>query len=157
MNTKKSYLAILGLIILIMVFVQCAPNSEKFETNPAGFWAGLWHGFIGWLTFIIGLFTDTVRFYEVNNNGGWYDFGFLLGIGVFLGGGSCCGPCKKRKRHKSPNEQEWEEIGIKVEEKIRDGIKSWADESEKKGKDWEDIGKKIEEKIKRELRNWAEK
>lgn len=93
------------------------------------------------------MFTDTVRFYEVNNNGGWYDFGFLLGIRVFLGGGSCCGPCKKRKRHKSLNEQEWEEIGAKVEEKIRDGIKSWVDESEKKVK----IGKILVKRSRKKL------
>jgi len=28
-----------------------------------------------------------VRFYEVHNNGGWYNFGFVLGAGLFLSGG----------------------------------------------------------------------
>jgi len=26
--------------------------------------------------------------YAVNNNGGWYDFGFVLGAGILFGGGS---------------------------------------------------------------------
>jgi len=41
---------------------------------------------IAFFTFIISLFTDSVSVYEVHNNGGWYDFGFLLGAGVFFGG-----------------------------------------------------------------------
>jgi len=63
------------------------PNS-KYKlpgAKPAGFWTGLWHGIIAPFVFIIGLFTDKVRVYEVNNNGRWYDFGFLLGIGGFGG------------------------------------------------------------------------
>ena len=52
----------------------------------AGFWLGLWHGIIVPITFIISLFSDTVGIYEVHNNGGWYDFGFVIGALVFLGG-----------------------------------------------------------------------
>ena len=29
------------------------------------------------------LFADGVRIYETNNNGRWYDFGFMLGIGAY--------------------------------------------------------------------------
>ena len=54
--------------------------------KPAGFWAGLWHGIISPLIFFIGLFTDQVKFYETKNNGRWYDFGFLLGVGAFSRG-----------------------------------------------------------------------
>jgi hypothetical protein len=61
------------------------PNS-KFQAKgakPAGFWVGLWHGIIAPIIFLIGLFTPKVRIYEINNNGRWYDFGFVLGIGGF--------------------------------------------------------------------------
>lgn len=64
------------------------PNS-KFKApgaKPAGFWVGFWHGLIAPLIFLIGLFTPKVKAYETNNNGRWYDFGFLLGIGAFSGG-----------------------------------------------------------------------
>ena len=153
-NSRKVTLLIFALAILVLL--TCAPNNEKFEMSPAGFWAGLWHGVIAWITFIISLFSDSVTMYEVNNNGAWYNLGFLLGLGAFVGGG-CGGSCHKGKRSKSKNEKEWEEIGKKVEEKVKKGIKNWVDESEEKKDDWEEIGKKVEEKIKRELRNWAEK
>lgn len=64
------------------------PNSKYKlpKAKPAGFWAGFWHGIISPITFIVGLFTDDVKFYETNNNGKLYDFGFLLGVGAFTGG-----------------------------------------------------------------------
>ena len=43
------------------------------------------------VTFVISLFNDNVSIYEVDNNGNWYDFGFMLGIaGPFsgIGGGA---------------------------------------------------------------------
>ena len=155
MQTKRKQILVLGLILFILVVATCAPNNERFDEKPAGFWAGIWHGLICWITFIISLFTDSVSIYEVNNTGGWYNFGFLIGATIILSGSGGAGKsCKKKKSWK---EQEWEDIGVKVEEKVRTGIKNWLDESEDKDKDWENIGKKIEDKIKRELRNWAEK
>jgi hypothetical protein len=48
----------------------------------------LWHGIIAPASFVIGLFMDDVAVWAVNNNGGWYEFGFLIGIGSLgLGGG----------------------------------------------------------------------
>lgn len=40
------------------------------------------------IAFLISLFVDTVHMYEVHNNGGWYNFGFVLGSGILFGGGS---------------------------------------------------------------------
>ena len=57
------------------------------DGEVAGFWLGLWQGFIAPITFVISLFTDEVNFYEVHNNGNWYDFGFVLGAGILFGGG----------------------------------------------------------------------
>jgi len=67
------------------------PNSKYAApgAKPAGFWAGFWHGPISPITFIVSLFSTGVRIYEVNNNGRWYDFGFIIGVsGAFGGGGS---------------------------------------------------------------------
>jgi hypothetical protein len=49
-------------------------------TPPAEFWAGLWHGLITPITFIVSLFTPSVRIYETHNSGRWYDFGFVIGL-----------------------------------------------------------------------------
>jgi hypothetical protein len=149
---KRRILAILAICLLLVLIFGCAPGNVRFDDNPAGFWAGLWHGLISLFTFIISLFSDSVRLYELTNTGGWYDFGFILGISIFWGGG-----CKSQQMKKGKKEKEWDKIATKVEEKIRTGIKNWLSEVETKDKEWEEIGQKIEEKIKRELRNWAEK
>ncbi len=63
------------------------PNSKynQPKANPAGFWAGFWHGIIAPITFIVSLFNPDVRIYETNNVGRWYDFGFLIGISGSVG------------------------------------------------------------------------
>jgi hypothetical protein len=134
----------------------CAPGNERFYSQPAGFWAGLWHGFICIFTFIISLFTRDVRMYETSNAGAWYDFGFLLGAAVLLGG--CCRRAKKRWRGRQGlSDRDWEQFGNKVEEKVRKGVRHWLEESEYKESDWADIEEKLEDKIKRELRDWADR
>lgn len=52
-----------------------------FSGEPSGFWSGLWHGLISFFTFIGSLFNENVAMYDINNTGGWYDFGFLIGVG----------------------------------------------------------------------------
>lgn len=92
MKTATS-MALVGLIILLMTLSACAPGpnpaekTAKADGKIAGFWLGVWHGLISPITFVISLFSKTVRLYEVHNNGGWYNFGFVLGAGLFLGGG----------------------------------------------------------------------
>lgn len=85
---------VVGIVLLTVVaLTACAagPNVVVNEPGPdgevAGFWLGLWHGFISFFTFIISLFNDNVSVYEVHNNGGWYNFGFILGVSMFFGGG----------------------------------------------------------------------
>ena len=62
-----------------------ASRYKEPGANPAGFLAGLWHGIIAPITFIISLFAREVSIYETNNNGRWYEFGFMLGIGAYAG------------------------------------------------------------------------
>ncbi len=63
------------------------PNSKYQQPGavPAGFLAGLWHGLILPITFIVSLFSMNVRIYETNNSGRWYDFSFFLGASSSLG------------------------------------------------------------------------
>ncbi|SFT64571.1 hypothetical protein SAMN05216474_1523 [Lishizhenia tianjinensis] len=80
------------LLAFLFLVSACAPSQDVNEcitsTTPYNFLGGLWHGIIAPISFVISLFKDDVAIYAVNNTGGWYDFGFLLGAGVFLGGGS---------------------------------------------------------------------
>ncbi|MBU6426910.1 hypothetical protein KGQ27_01590 [Patescibacteria group bacterium] len=89
---KKSILFGLMLVGIAVLMAGCAAgHNPSVHTanevgNVAGFWRGLWHGMICPITFIISLFSDNVSIYEIHNNGGWYNFGFLLGAGSALGG-----------------------------------------------------------------------
>ncbi|OGG94210.1 hypothetical protein A2609_02785 [Candidatus Kaiserbacteria bacterium RIFOXYD1_FULL_47_14] len=88
---KKTQLLCL-LFLSTLLFVGCAagPNTAAHIATSnghiAGFWLGLWHGMISPITFIISIFSNNVNFYEIHNNGTWYNFGFVLGAGILFGG-----------------------------------------------------------------------
>ena len=89
----KRHHVVLALVIVALLLAACAPGANPAmdvagpNGDTAGFFLGLWQGFISPITFIISLFTDSVNIYEVHNNGNWYDFGFVLGAGILFGGG----------------------------------------------------------------------
>ena len=68
-----------------LVLAACAATQQPDAVAPQapGFLLGLWHGFIFPLAWIVSLFSDQVAIYAVPNNGGWYDFGYFVGIMVF--------------------------------------------------------------------------
>jgi hypothetical protein len=80
------------LVLVGLLLVACAAgpddqiNTANAQGIVVGFWRGLWHGAIAPITFVISLFTRNVEIYEIHNNGGWYNFGFMLGINAALGG-----------------------------------------------------------------------
>jgi len=81
------------LLVVLVMLAACAPGPNAMVDTPdedgkiAGFWQGLWQGFISPITFVISLFVRSVHFYEVHNNGVWYNLGFVLGAGILTGGG----------------------------------------------------------------------
>jgi hypothetical protein len=90
----KSSLTLLVLFVLMLnMLAGCAPgaNQSKGTANQhdvvAGFWLGLWQGFIASFVFVVSLFKNNLCIYEVHNNGAWYNFGYLLGLACFFGGG----------------------------------------------------------------------
>jgi hypothetical protein len=103
MGVDTSKLGPAFLALLLLVLAACAPGANELVGVPdaegavAGFWMGLWHGLIAPVTFLISLFSDSVEMYEAHNNGGWYNFGFLIGLTVPLGGGARSG-AKRRRR-----------------------------------------------------------
>jgi hypothetical protein len=90
-----------AVLIATLVLAGCAPGPNSLEKTAnaegktAGFLLGIWHGLISPVTFIVSIFSRHVRFYEVHNSGTWYNFGFVLGAGLFLSGG-ILGRKKKR-------------------------------------------------------------
>lgn len=158
MNAHKYLNLRLFLLLICGLFLAaCTAGDAQFtDEGPAGFWYGLWHGAISIITLIVHIFKESVLVYETTNTGGWYDFGFLLGV-IFVWGGGCHFKCKTVEKKK--RDQEWEEIGDKVEIKVMRKLKDWAADEEGTGKDaeWEEIGDKVEKKLKRKIREWAEK
>ena len=79
-------------LLLVLCLTACAAGTNQFRDSPddegnvAGFWRGLWQGLIAPIAFVVSLFKNGVSIYEVHNNGGWYNFGFLLGAGIVFGG-----------------------------------------------------------------------
>jgi hypothetical protein len=89
-------LHIVGIVLLavaVLLLASCAPGPNDAEKTAnakghvAGFFLGLWHGLISPVTFIVSIFTKNVRIYEVHNSGFFYNFGFVIGAGLFLSGG----------------------------------------------------------------------
>jgi len=77
------------LLLLPLLLAGCATQmAGTVRPEAPGFWFGLVQGFIAPVTFIISLFQHDVAVYSVPNNGAWYNFGFVLGIGGFAGGAS---------------------------------------------------------------------
>lgn len=82
----------------LALLASCAnqiPATVEHSAAAPGFLWGLWHGFIFPFAFIGSLFDPDIAVYAVPNRGGWYDFGFFLGITV-LGGGSWFGSKRRR-------------------------------------------------------------
>ena len=84
----KKAIMIAAIATALMCLMACAPgpnalaNTSNARGYVPGFWYGLWNGIISPVTFIISLFNSRVQMYEVHNNGGWYNFGFILGISI---------------------------------------------------------------------------
>jgi hypothetical protein len=78
-----------ALFVALLALAACAAHQSSATVAPQapGFLLGVWHGFIFPIAWIVSLFTSDVSVYAVPNNGGWYNFGYFIGI-VFLGVGS---------------------------------------------------------------------
>ncbi len=78
-----AFAAIAGLFVL----AACAERPMGHTGDPA-FVRGLIDGLLAPISFVISLFSHTVRMYAFPNVGRWYDFGFLIGLSFWGSGGS---------------------------------------------------------------------
>ncbi len=84
---------LLAILMLCAVFMSsCADVQHNLkpclEGHVYGFWGGLWHGMIAPFAWVGSWFSNDIAVWAVNNNGGWYTTGFILGIGCLTGGSS---------------------------------------------------------------------
>jgi hypothetical protein len=99
-RSRLARVALLGVAALVLAACAAGPNNVAQVNAPhiAGFWLGLWQGLISPITFIVSLFNHNVGIYEVHNNGGWYNFGFMLGVSIVFSGGGRSGAAVRRRR-----------------------------------------------------------
>jgi len=90
----KTKLALLTAVTALLLLSGCADKIPVTHAHEiAGFWHGLWHGMILPFAWLVSLFDSDVAVYAIYNNGGWYNFGFVLGVGG-LASGSTSGRSK---------------------------------------------------------------
>jgi hypothetical protein len=81
-------LIFLGLGVSVLILSRCAhqpePTADDLAQDLPGFWTGLLHGYLI-LFNLVGSWITNVRIYAFPNAGRWYDFGYFLGVGSFLG------------------------------------------------------------------------
>ena len=95
--TKTSRIVTACTIALLVS--ACASQIDEGvmrEGGSPGFLWGRWHGFVFPFAWIGSLFDADIAVYAVPNNGGWYDFGFFIGVTV-LGGGRWFSSKKRSK------------------------------------------------------------
>src|SRR5215469_4915321 len=89
---RTSLILFLLILLLLGLLVGCAPGANPSKGTAgdhgvAGFWLGVWHGFIAPFVFVVSLFKSGLNIYEIHNSGAWYNLGFLFGLACFFGGG----------------------------------------------------------------------
>jgi hypothetical protein len=155
MNTKARWPKLAAIAALTLLFVgACAPGNARWsmETgNPANFWAGLWHGLIIIVTFIVSLFTSDVKIYEVNNVGWGYNLGFLLGAMISLGGGA------RSATHRKRREPNWDHVGEKIAREVRSHVRDELKQASGSGQqssdaEWDEFSRRVEDRIRSEFK-----
>ena len=99
---KKVILLVILLAVVMMILTGCMPNEDiSRPAKAAGFFSGIWHGWIAPISLIVGVFNGDIRIYEINNTGWWYDFGFYMAIISGFGGLSLF---RRKRSHKKDND-----------------------------------------------------
>lgn len=83
---KTMYLKFTMLLVICLVVSSCAPKG--YSADEAGFFSGIWHGFIIVFSLLGKLFGANVGVYAEHNSGFFYWLGFIIGIGGLGRGGS---------------------------------------------------------------------
>lgn len=84
---SRKLLFLLMMVVAVVMLSGCVPGDGSYSAQePAGFFWGIWHGWVAPISLIIGLFNDSIRIYEVYNTGWWYDLGFYIAVISGFGG-----------------------------------------------------------------------
>lgn len=98
MFMKRAVLFLL-IITIMIAMTGCVPGDGTYTAEkPAGFFWGIWHGWVAPISLIVGLFNKGIRIYEPINSGWFYDLGFYVAVISGFGGISLSRKRKKEKK-----------------------------------------------------------
>lgn len=85
---KKRVLLLCAFAIFTLMFLTgCIPgDGVNTADKPAGFFWGVWHGWLAPVSLVIGFFNRHIRVYEIHNSGWFYDLGYYIAIISGFGG-----------------------------------------------------------------------
>ncbi|REE84428.1 hypothetical protein A8990_115106 [Paenibacillus taihuensis] len=87
MKKFRLLLIMVMLLAITMTLTSCVPgDGVNTASRPAGFFWGIWHGWVAPISLIIGIFKHHIRVYEIHNIGWWYDAGFYIAVISGFGG-----------------------------------------------------------------------
>lgn len=82
--------SVIGVVMLIFFLLTGCADVSNVKTcllpteYTYGFFGGVWHGMTAQFAFIGSLFSDEIAIYAINNNGAWYNFGYVGGLGIMV-------------------------------------------------------------------------
>lgn len=99
----KKLLILILIILLVTALTGCLPDiSMDAQENRAGFFLGIWHGWIAPISLIVSIFDKNITIFESNNTGFWYGFGFYIAI---LGGFGGLSLVRKKRLPRNKNNE----------------------------------------------------
>lgn len=87
MKRFKTFALAFLLIMMMLVLASCVPgDGANTASKPAGFFMGIWHGWIAPVSLILSIFNDNLSIYETANTGFFYDLGYYIAVISGFGG-----------------------------------------------------------------------
>ncbi|MEX0974035.1 MAG: hypothetical protein WD024_01600 [Bacillota bacterium] len=85
--SRKVLLLIVAVAALSVLLAGCLPGDGAAKpSKPAGFFWGIWHGWVAPVSLIAEIFRKDIRIYEPANSGLWYDLGYYMAVVSGFGG-----------------------------------------------------------------------
>jgi hypothetical protein len=104
MKVRKILLLGFLMALLLVLLSGCVPGDGSITAaKPAGFFSGIWHGWIAPFSLIYSLFNGNIHIYEVYNTGFWYDLGYYMAIISGFGGLALSRRNRKSKKDSDDN------------------------------------------------------
>ena len=79
-NNKRDYLKVALVFCFFLFALTACTAGSRTAADPAGFFLGIWHGWIAPFVLIISIFNRDLMIYETHNIGFWYNLGFYIAI-----------------------------------------------------------------------------